>query len=63
SGHLRKFLDDAAKGHIVLPKQERYPPKGKSVEENKGDKSRVAVNTIAGDLQEEAHPTPLEDVT
>ncbi|MCI85327.1 hypothetical protein A2U01_0106606, partial [Trifolium medium] len=27
SGHLRKFLDDDAKGHIALPKQERYPPK------------------------------------
>ncbi|MCI42505.1 hypothetical protein A2U01_0063742, partial [Trifolium medium] len=48
SGHPRKFLDDAAKGHIALPKQERYQPKGKSEEENKGDKSRVAVNTIAG---------------
>ncbi|MCI85660.1 hypothetical protein A2U01_0106939, partial [Trifolium medium] len=39
---------DAAKGHIALPKQERYPPKGKSREESKGDKSRVAVNTIVG---------------
>ncbi|MCI20267.1 hypothetical protein A2U01_0041429, partial [Trifolium medium] len=48
SDHLRKFLEDAAKGHIVLPKRERFPPKGESGEESKGDKSRVAVNTIAG---------------
>ncbi|MCI35820.1 hypothetical protein A2U01_0057041, partial [Trifolium medium] len=28
SGHLRKFLEDAAaKGHIAFPKQEIYPPK------------------------------------
>ncbi|MCI73893.1 hypothetical protein A2U01_0095157, partial [Trifolium medium] len=27
---------------------ERYPPKGKSGEESKGDKNRVVVNTIAG---------------
>ncbi|MCI46966.1 hypothetical protein A2U01_0068207, partial [Trifolium medium] len=38
----------AAKGHIALPKQERYQPKGKNEEESKGDKSRVAVNIIAG---------------
>ncbi|MCI54858.1 hypothetical protein A2U01_0076108, partial [Trifolium medium] len=48
SGHLRKFLEDAAKGHVALPKQERYPPKNEGGEASKGDKSRVAVNTIAG---------------
>ncbi|MCI67373.1 hypothetical protein A2U01_0088632, partial [Trifolium medium] len=48
SGHLRKFLEDAAKGHIALPKQERYPPRREDREESKGDKSRIAVNTIAG---------------
>ncbi|MCI63711.1 hypothetical protein A2U01_0084968, partial [Trifolium medium] len=36
------------KGHIALPKQERYPPKKEGGEESKSDKSRVAVNTIAG---------------
>ncbi|MCI53510.1 hypothetical protein A2U01_0074757, partial [Trifolium medium] len=48
SGHLRKFLEDAAKGHIALPKQERYLPKKESEEASKSDKSRVVVNTIAG---------------
>ncbi|MCI70847.1 hypothetical protein A2U01_0092110, partial [Trifolium medium] len=46
--HLRKFLDDAAKGHIALPNQESYQPKGKRVEEGKGGKGRVTVNTTAG---------------
>ncbi|MCI81669.1 hypothetical protein A2U01_0102943, partial [Trifolium medium] len=50
-------------GHIALPKPERYPPKGKSGEEIKGDKSQVVVNTIAGGFAEEARPTLLEDVT
>ncbi|MCI62720.1 hypothetical protein A2U01_0083977, partial [Trifolium medium] len=45
SGQLRKFLEDATKGHIALPKQERFPPKKESGEASKGDKSRVAVNT------------------
>ncbi|MCI84696.1 hypothetical protein A2U01_0105974, partial [Trifolium medium] len=34
--------------HIALPKQERYPPKKEGGEASKSDKSRVAVNTIAG---------------
>ncbi|MCI89636.1 hypothetical protein A2U01_0110925 [Trifolium medium] len=45
---MRKFLEDAAKGHIALPKQERHPPKKEGGEADKNDKSRVAVNTIAG---------------
>ncbi|MCI91943.1 hypothetical protein A2U01_0113239, partial [Trifolium medium] len=48
SGHLRKFLEDTVKGHIALPKQERYPPKKEGGEASKSDQSRVAVNTIAG---------------
>ncbi|GAU43737.1 hypothetical protein TSUD_365860 [Trifolium subterraneum] len=46
--HLRKFLEDAAKGQIALPKQIPYPPKGGNDGGNKGEKQRVAVNTISG---------------
>ncbi|MCI72002.1 hypothetical protein A2U01_0093265, partial [Trifolium medium] len=43
-----KFLEDAAKGHIALPKQEKHSPKKEGGEASKNDKSRVAVNTVAG---------------
>ncbi|GAU33133.1 hypothetical protein TSUD_363340 [Trifolium subterraneum] len=46
SGHLRKFLEDAAKGQIALPKQTPNQQKGEGDERNKGEKQRVAVNTI-----------------
>ncbi|MCI76883.1 hypothetical protein A2U01_0098153, partial [Trifolium medium] len=39
SGHLQKFLEDAAKGHVALPKHERYPPKKDGGEASKSDKS------------------------
>ncbi|GAU23009.1 hypothetical protein TSUD_297540 [Trifolium subterraneum] len=48
SGHLRKFLEDTAKGQIALPKEVPYPPKGEGDGGNKGEKHRVAVNTISG---------------
>ncbi|KAK2391050.1 hypothetical protein QL285_064544 [Trifolium repens] len=47
SGHLRKFLDDAANGKIVVPKVRRDPQRDQ--ERNpEGEKVRIAVNTIAG---------------
>ncbi|GAU32582.1 hypothetical protein TSUD_146960 [Trifolium subterraneum] len=46
SDHLRKFLEDAAKGQIALPKQAPNQQKGDG--RNKGEKQRVAVNTISG---------------
>ncbi|GAU44863.1 hypothetical protein TSUD_329190 [Trifolium subterraneum] len=48
SGHLRKFLEDAAKGQIALLKQIPYQQKGEGNGGNKGEKHRVAVNTISG---------------
>ncbi|GAU38581.1 hypothetical protein TSUD_322580 [Trifolium subterraneum] len=48
SGHLRKFLEDAAKGQIALPKQIPYQQKVEGDGGNKGEKHRVAVNTISG---------------
>jgi hypothetical protein len=47
SGHLRKFLDDAAEGKIMVPKNPRNPPKDHSGDEGK-ERVRIAVNTIAG---------------
>ncbi|KAK2442661.1 hypothetical protein QL285_013838 [Trifolium repens] len=47
SGHLRKFLEDAADGKVVVPKVRRDPQENH--EENlEGEKVRIAVNTIAG---------------
>ncbi|GAU50294.1 hypothetical protein TSUD_137480 [Trifolium subterraneum] len=48
SGHLRKFLEDAAKGQITIPKQIPNQQKGEGGGRNKGEKHRVAVNTISG---------------
>ncbi|GAU42470.1 hypothetical protein TSUD_100820 [Trifolium subterraneum] len=48
SGHLRKFLEDTAKGQVALPKQIPYQQKGEGDGGNKGEKHRVAVNTISG---------------
>ncbi|WJX58397.1 hypothetical protein P8452_43858 [Trifolium repens] len=47
SGHLRKFLEDAADGKVVVIKVRRDPHENH--EENlEGEKVRIAVNTIAG---------------
>ncbi|GAU43828.1 hypothetical protein TSUD_399210 [Trifolium subterraneum] len=48
NGHLRKILEDAAKGQIALPKQAPNQQKGEGDGRNKGEKQRVAVNTISG---------------
>ncbi|GAU22857.1 hypothetical protein TSUD_282240 [Trifolium subterraneum] len=48
SGHLRKFLEDAAKGQVAIPKQIPNQQKGENDNINKGEKHRVAVNTIYG---------------
>ncbi|GAU32570.1 hypothetical protein TSUD_218280 [Trifolium subterraneum] len=48
SGHLRKFLEDAAKGQIAFPKQTPNQQKGEGDSRNKGEKQRVAFNTISG---------------
>jgi hypothetical protein len=47
SGHLRKFLDDAANGKIVVPKARRDPQRDQEGNPE-GEKVRIAVNTIAG---------------
>ncbi|MCI24898.1 hypothetical protein A2U01_0046085, partial [Trifolium medium] len=47
SGHLRKFLEDAAQGRVVVPKPPKYQPKDRSDGEGGTRKSRIAVNTIA----------------
>ncbi|KAK2427055.1 hypothetical protein QL285_025661 [Trifolium repens] len=47
SDHLRKFLEDAAGGKIVVPKVRR-DPQGSQEENPEGEKVRIAVNTIAG---------------
>ncbi|GAU20758.1 hypothetical protein TSUD_239520 [Trifolium subterraneum] len=47
-GHLRKFLEAAAKGQIALPKQMPNQQKGGGDGRNKGEKQRVVVNTISG---------------
>jgi hypothetical protein len=46
SGHLRKFLEDAADGKVVVPKVRR-DPQGNQEENPEGEKVRIAVNTIA----------------
>ncbi|GAU51615.1 hypothetical protein TSUD_182110 [Trifolium subterraneum] len=48
SGHLRKFLQDAAKGQVALLKQIPYQQKGEGDGGSKGEKHRVVVNTISG---------------
>jgi hypothetical protein len=47
SGHLRKFLDDAANGKVVVPKIQRDPQRDQG-QGSGGEKARIAVNTIAG---------------
>ncbi|KAK2392509.1 hypothetical protein QL285_065861 [Trifolium repens] len=45
-GHLRKFLEDAADGKVVVPKVRR-DPQGNQEENPEGENVRIAVNTIA----------------
>ncbi|MCI31928.1 hypothetical protein A2U01_0053140, partial [Trifolium medium] len=52
SGHLRKFLEDATQGQIVVPKQPKYPPKDHPDDDRGTGKARIAVNTIAGGFSE-----------
>ncbi|KAK2410564.1 hypothetical protein QL285_045924 [Trifolium repens] len=47
SGHLRKFLDDAANGKVVVPKVQRDPQRDQR-QGSGGEKARIAVNTIVG---------------
>jgi hypothetical protein len=47
NGHLRKFLDDAANGKVVVPKVRRDSERDQG-ENPEGEKVRIAVNTIAG---------------
>jgi hypothetical protein len=48
SGHLRKFLDDAANGKVVIPKNQRNPHRDHGGEKSGEENVRIAVNTIAG---------------
>ncbi|MCI46135.1 hypothetical protein A2U01_0067375, partial [Trifolium medium] len=48
SGHLRKFLDDAAQGKTVMPKQQRRQPENRSDGNRGEEKVKITVNTIAG---------------
>ncbi|KAK2368694.1 hypothetical protein QL285_081871 [Trifolium repens] len=47
SGQLRKFLDDAANGKVVVPKTQRDPQRDQGQSSGE-EKVRIAVNTIAG---------------
>jgi hypothetical protein len=48
SGYLRKFLDDAAAGKVIVPKVQHNHPKDRSDGEDQGKGRRIFVNTIAG---------------
>jgi hypothetical protein len=45
---LRKFLDDACNGRVVVPKSQRNPQKDQGREKVGEEKARILVNTIAG---------------
>ncbi|MCI83671.1 hypothetical protein A2U01_0104947, partial [Trifolium medium] len=62
SGHLRKFLEDAAKRHIALPKQERHPLRRKAEKQAKAIRVESPLTQSQEDSQEEASPTPPENV-
>jgi mRNA-degrading endonuclease YafQ of YafQ-DinJ toxin-antitoxin module len=47
SGHLRKFLDGAANGKVVVPKTQRNPQGDQGGEKSGEEKVIIAVNTIA----------------
>jgi hypothetical protein len=46
SGYLRKFLDDAAAGKVIVPKVQHNHPKDRSDGEDQGKGRRIFVNTI-----------------
>ncbi|PNX91900.1 gag-pol polyprotein [Trifolium pratense] len=48
SGHLRKFIEDAAEGRVVVPKKPRQQVQDSSERREEPPKERVSVNTIAG---------------
>ncbi|CAJ2666975.1 uncharacterized protein LOC123904879 [Trifolium pratense] len=48
SGHLRKFIDDAAQGRVVVPKAPRQEPRDPPGPNREPPKGRISVNTIAG---------------
>ncbi|XP_045791812.1 uncharacterized protein LOC123886548 [Trifolium pratense] len=48
SGHLRKFIEDAAQGRVVVPKVPRPEPRDSSEGREEPPKARVSINTIAG---------------
>ncbi|PNX84239.1 reticuline oxidase-like protein [Trifolium pratense] len=48
SGHLRKFIDDAAQGRVVVPKVQRQDSKEPPGRDEDQTRMRIAVNTIAG---------------
>ncbi|MCI44007.1 hypothetical protein A2U01_0065246, partial [Trifolium medium] len=59
SGHLRKFLEDAAKGHIAS--QNRKDTHLREIVEKKAKVIRAGspLTQLQEDSQEEASPTPL----
>ncbi|CAJ2645421.1 unnamed protein product [Trifolium pratense] len=48
SGHLRRFIDDAAQGRVVVPKIPRQEPRDTQGPSKEPPKERISVNTIAG---------------
>ncbi|PNX84468.1 gag-pol polyprotein [Trifolium pratense] len=48
SGHLRKFINDAAQGRVVVPKVHRQDSKEPPERDEDQTRARIAVNTIAG---------------
>ncbi|PNX84732.1 gag-pol polyprotein, partial [Trifolium pratense] len=48
SGHLRKFIEDAAQGRVVVPKIPRQEPWNTPGSGKEPPKERISVNTIAG---------------
>ncbi|XP_045809878.1 uncharacterized protein LOC123904235 [Trifolium pratense] len=48
SGHLLKFIDDAAQGRVVVPKVQRQDSKEPPGRDEGQTRMRIAVNTIAG---------------
>ncbi|XP_045810471.1 uncharacterized protein LOC123904913 [Trifolium pratense] len=48
SGHLRKFIEDAAQGRVVVPKIPRQEPWNTPGPGKEPPKGRISVNTIAG---------------
>jgi hypothetical protein len=45
---LRKFLDDAVNGKVVVPKNQRNPQRDQGGEKSGDKKVRMAVNSIVG---------------